>query len=158
MSKRIMALVAAVALASGTLMAQTGGSTPRVRVTRADGKRISGRLITIDVDALTLLPDGNGDPVRIPLASISAAEVSEGKRSRVVTDLAGVHQKPSSFRRQRFVSGRSVAAHNHQRAVTLGELRLGCRDRRHRAGIGDVHSAKRLNFRLGFDSRHVHRD
>jgi hypothetical protein len=73
-------------LSSETLTAQT--VTSRVRVTA--GKRITGRLVSVDGDALTLMPDGSRDPMRIPLSSISAAEVSEGKRSRAVADLAGV--------------------------------------------------------------------
>jgi hypothetical protein len=57
-----------------------------------------------------------------------------------------------------FLPGRSVAGHRHQRAISLGDLRLADCDRRHRAGINDVHAAKWLNVRLGFNSRHVHRD
>ena len=79
-----------VTFVSTNVMAQSTGSvTPRVRVTR-DGKRVSGRLTAVDADALTLLPDDNSGPIRILLSSISAAEVSEGKRSRAVADLAGV--------------------------------------------------------------------
>jgi hypothetical protein len=87
MLKRVVALVAALALTFTPVMAQT--VTPRVRVTSA-GTRISGRLTTVDVDAVTLLPDGNGDPVRMPLSSISRAEVSEGHRPRGVAELEGV--------------------------------------------------------------------
>jgi hypothetical protein len=88
MSIKTLAWTAAVAfmLSSGTLTAQT--VTSRVRVTA--GKRIHGRLVSVDGDALTLMPDGRRDPIRIPLSSISAAEVSEGKRSRAVADFAGV--------------------------------------------------------------------
>jgi hypothetical protein len=86
---QFVALVAAVALTSGTVVAQTSGSVAtRVRVTR-DSNHIAGRLIMVDGDALTLVPDGTRDPVRIPLSSISAAEVSEGQRSQVVAELAG---------------------------------------------------------------------
>jgi hypothetical protein len=60
-----------------------------VRLTLA-GKHISGRLTAVDVDALTLLPDGRGDALRIILSSVSAAEVSEGKRPRARADLMGV--------------------------------------------------------------------
>jgi hypothetical protein len=87
MLKRIVALVAVLTLTFPPVMAQT--VTPRVRVTSA-GTRISGRVATVDVDALTLLPDGNGDPIRIPLSSISRAEVSEGHRPRGVAELEGV--------------------------------------------------------------------
>jgi hypothetical protein len=90
MLKRFVAAIVTLALASGTLMAQTAGSVdPRVRVTEA-GTRITGRLMTIDAQVLTLMPDGNRDPVRIPLSSISAADVSAGRRSRAFADLAGV--------------------------------------------------------------------
>jgi hypothetical protein len=90
MLKRIVAWVAVLTLTVTPVMAQTPGSvTPRVRVTSA-GTRISGRLITVDSDALTITPNGKHDPVRIALSSISTAEVSEGKRSRVGADLAGV--------------------------------------------------------------------
>jgi hypothetical protein len=88
--RKFAAVIAAIAVASGTLMAQTAGSTlPRVRLTLA-GKHISGRLTAVDVDALTLLPDGRGDALRIILSSVSAAEVSEGKRPRARADLMGV--------------------------------------------------------------------
>jgi hypothetical protein len=88
--RKFAAVIAAIAVASGTLMAQTSGSTPpRMRLTLA-GKYISGRLTAVDVDALTLLPDGKGDPIRIQLSSISSAEISAGKRSRAGANLAGV--------------------------------------------------------------------
>jgi hypothetical protein len=90
MLKRIVAWVAVLTLTFTTVTAQTAGSvTPRVRVTSA-GTRITGRLTTVDVDAVTLLPDGNGDPIRIPLSSISRAEVSEGHRPRGIAELEGV--------------------------------------------------------------------
>ena len=90
MLKRIVALVAALTLTFTPVTAQTAGPvSPRVRVTSA-GTRISGRLTTVDVDAVTLLPDGNGGPVRIPLSSISRAEVSEGHRPRGIAELEGV--------------------------------------------------------------------
>ncbi len=88
--RKFAAVIIAIAVASGALMAQTSGPTPpRLRLTLA-GKHISGRLTVVDVDAVTLLPDGHRDPMRVPLSSISAAELSEGKRSRAVADLAGV--------------------------------------------------------------------
>jgi hypothetical protein len=89
LKRAVASVVSFFMIASGTLTAQTVGSvTPRVRVTA--GKRITGRPVTVDGDALTLRPDGSRDPMRISLSSISAAEVSEGKRSRVLADLAGV--------------------------------------------------------------------
>jgi hypothetical protein len=39
------------------------------------------------------------------------------------------------------VPGRSVAGHDHQRAISFSGLQLGDRDGWHRAGIGDVHAA-----------------
>ena len=90
MLKQFVTLLVAVALASRTLTAQPGGPVAtRVRVTR-DGGRIAGHLVAVDDDALTLVPDGTGDPIRIPLSSIAATEVSAGKRSRLVADLAGI--------------------------------------------------------------------
>jgi hypothetical protein len=88
--KQFIAMIAAVALASGALMAQTiDPVVTRVRITH-DGYRIAGRLMKVDRDAVTLVRDGTDDPVRIPLSSISAAEVSEGKRSRAVAVLTGI--------------------------------------------------------------------
>jgi hypothetical protein len=86
MLKCFVASVVAFMLSSGILTAQTVPS--RVRVTA--GKRITGRLVSVDGDALTLTPDNSRAPLRLPLSSITAAEVSEGKRSRAVADLAGV--------------------------------------------------------------------
>jgi hypothetical protein len=86
MLTRFIVSVVAFMLLSGPLTAQT--VTSRVRVTA--GKRITGRLVAVDSEALTVVPDGSGNPMRIPLSSVSAAEVSEGKRSRTVADLAGV--------------------------------------------------------------------
>jgi hypothetical protein len=89
MMKQFVALVA-VTLACTTVLAQTPGSVaPRVRITY-DARRVSGRLMAVDSDALTLVPDGGRDSVRVPLSSVSDAEVSEGKRSRVAADVAGI--------------------------------------------------------------------
>jgi hypothetical protein len=90
--KRFIALIAAVTFAPMNVAAQTppGSVTPHVRISRQPGEHLTGRLLTIDANALTIMPDGQGAPVRIPLSSISTAEVSEGKRSRVIADLAGI--------------------------------------------------------------------
>jgi hypothetical protein len=85
-----VALIAVVTFASMNVIAQTPSDsvTPHVRISRQPGEHLTGRLLTIDADALTIMPDDQRAPVRIPLSSISTAEVSEGKRSRVIADLA----------------------------------------------------------------------
>jgi hypothetical protein len=80
--RRLVAACLAAGLISGTVLAQAAGSAaPRVRVTSA-GQRISGRLVAVDANDVTIRRDGRLDPIRIPLSSLTMAEVSRGRRSR----------------------------------------------------------------------------
>lgn len=69
----------AIGLLSGTVLAQAAGSAaPRVRVTSA-GQRIGGSLLAVDANGVTIRQDGKRDPIRIPLSSLTSAEVSRGR-------------------------------------------------------------------------------
>jgi hypothetical protein len=67
--RRLVAVCLAAGLISGTVLAQAAGSAaPRVRVTSA-GQRISGRLVAVDANDVTIRREGKLDPIRIPLSS-----------------------------------------------------------------------------------------
>jgi hypothetical protein len=53
------------------------------------------------------------------------------------------------------VPRRSIAGHDHQRAVSRGDLRRGNRDGRDHAGVGVLHTAKRLNVQDRLHDGHL---
>jgi hypothetical protein len=76
---------------SRPLLAQSSGAAePRVRV-MSGAARISGRLIAVDADTLTIVSDAERDNiVKVPLSRITRAAISDGKRPWPVAVLAGV--------------------------------------------------------------------
>jgi hypothetical protein len=75
----LIAALASVPLAAQPPADLVAGS--RVRVSVADGRRLTGRVEQVTSDRLVLLPDGQA-AVSIPMADVNRVDVSHGSQSR----------------------------------------------------------------------------
>jgi hypothetical protein len=82
--KAVLSGLLTASLASVPLAAQPPADLvvgSRVRVSAADGRRLTGRVEQLTADTLVLLPEGQ-TAVSIPIASLNRVDVSRGARSR----------------------------------------------------------------------------
>ena len=117
-------------------------SLARVRVTQSVFLRwqITGDLLSLDGENLVLRPDDGGEPVTLPRPTVSALEVSRGKRTRTEGALR--------LGREGFLSGAAVGLIHV--LIGMGQrVGKGCSDCFVDGLVSDAKAAGRLTFAFG---------